>query len=227
MQTRLFQKVMVDNRGEVLVVGKVFCKDHECNGNISNRNRADVTRVVRKRLEAAVKRGEEGEVGECDKGLDAHAAVNKCLKGGEADDLHRFHICRSSDQGQNQRQRIAAEDTDDKGDELELLGAVGGHQHGNEQRHQTAENRKVADRVSRARGIGAQLGDCVTRKRQTDDCNGRTNDNRRHQLGNPLDTDFFHNQCDDNIHKSGKNRTEDQSEITERHGNAARKCRRH
>ena len=72
-----------------------------------------------------------------------------------------------------------------------------------------------------------EVADGVGCKGKTDDRNGRPDNDGRHKLIDPCNPCEFYNDCDDNIHKAGKNRAQNQAEEAELHGNAACKGREH
>ena len=85
----------------------------------------------------------------------------------------------------------------------------------------------MVDYVGRGNAVklssAGQVADGIAGKRKTDDCNGGSDDNGRHNLGNPLYARYLNNYGDNDINQSGKNRTENEAEIAKSHGNASGK----
>ena len=53
-----------------------------------------------------------------------------------------------------------------------------------------------------------EIADSVSCERKTDYCNCRADNSRRHELIYPVNANCFNNDSNNNINKSGKNRTD-------------------
>ena len=121
-----------------------------------------------------------------------------------------------ADQGKDGSDKIARQDPDDEGDQFDHVLAVGGAEHGHRQCHQAADQRDIH---RAAFHIAAhQVADGVARKAQSDDGNGGSDDDRGHQLVDPLDTAEFDDQRDDDIDQARDQGAEDQACITDGDG---------
>ena len=69
--------------------------------------------------------------------------------------------------------------------------------------------------------------DCISCQRKADYRNRRADNYCRHNFVNPINTDTFNNNRDDNIDESGKESTDNQSQKTKLSGNSTGKCRSH
>ena len=83
METGLFQKILLDDGGEVLVVGDVLGKDHEGHGNVGPEEGLDVVEVDS--LDA-MDGFLEGELGSGDEGFEGDGGEQVGDRG-EVDDL--------------------------------------------------------------------------------------------------------------------------------------------
>ena len=143
----------------------------------------------------------------------------------EVDDLERFVVRRNADAGEDRRSRIAREDTDDERDHFKHLLAVDRAEHGDGERDETANE---AD-VRRSRGARSdEIADRVARERKSDDRDGRSDDDCRHDLVDPFDARELHDDRDNDIDETGEACADDQAEVTEFHGgNGARERGEH
>ena len=75
---------------------------------------------------------------------------------------------------------------------------------------------------------GAQrIRDRTARKGKSDQRNRRPDDDGGHDLVDPANARKLDGNCDDDIYKSRKYRTDQKAEIAHRHGSRSRKCRSH
>ena len=68
---------------------------------------------------------------------------------------------------------------------------------------------------------GYQIPDCVSCQGKTNDGNGGTDNDGRHQLVDPGNADKLNDQRDDNVNQTCDNRTENESEASKGHGYTA------
>ena len=72
-----------------------------------------------------------------------------------------------------------------------------------------------------------QVADGVSGKGESDDRDGRADDDGRHDLIDPVYADELDNSSDDDIYESGEECADDEAEPAERHGYTAGKSRKH
>ena len=209
------------------MVGDVLSKDNERNRHIRYEDGEYIGPV---QLADALERADEGEIGESQEGLEGDSAVGKHIfcKDGEVDDLERVNAGAVADDGEYGRNEISCEDADDERDELEGLLAVGGAEHGHGEGDKSADQRGIRGgehdgRFALEDGDIAleQIADGVSGKGESDDRDGRADDDGGHDLIDPVYADELDNSSDDDIYESGEECTDDEAEPAERHRNAA------
>ena len=124
-----------------------------------------------------------------------------------------------ADQGKDGSDKIACQDTDDEGDQLDHVLAVGGAEHGHRQRHQAADQRDIDGAPFHV--ATHQVTDGVAREAQADDGDGGSDDDRGHQLVDPLDAAELDDQGDGDINEARDQGAEDQAGIADGDGGRA------
>ena len=195
------------------MVGQVLGKDHEGHRRVGHEQRQQVGAV-----DAAPVRLEEHEVRQGDqRGHGGEGAV--------VDDAEAHVAGVPADQAQDACQGVARHDADHEGDQLGGALAEGGGQHGHGQGHQTAEQ---ADLGIAALNVGGhEQADGVGGQRQADDGHDGPDDDRGHELVDPLDAAEFHDQRQDHIDGARDARADDQPRVAHRHGGGAGEGREH
>ena len=206
IQARIFQKICVNDRGDVFMVRDVFSKDDEGNRHISHEENAEVFRID---LAEALCCGQEGEVRNLQECLQRDAAFRECLEGLEADDLQICIAGAVSDQGEDQGNGISAQDADDERDHADVRIAVGACQHRCEQGDDSAEDRDVGLGTGSAADL--QIRDGAAGQRETDDRDSRTDDYRRHEAVNPAGSGCLDRNGQDYIDQAGEYCTDDET----------------
>ena len=139
VETGLLQKILLNDGGQVLVVGDMLGEDDQGHGGVGHGNGADVGAV---NILEALDGLDEGELGERNDGL--HTEVGEQVDQGiEVDDLQRVHTGEGTDDGEDGGQSVTGQDTHDEGDQADHLLTEGGAEHGNGQGDQTAEDSDV------------------------------------------------------------------------------------
>ena len=207
VETGLLQKILLNDGGQVLVVGDMLGEDDQGHGGVGHGNGADVGAV---NILEALDGLDEGELGERNDGL--HTEVGEQVDQGiEVDDLQRVHTGEGTDDGKDGGQSVTGQDTHDEGDQADHLLTEGGAEHGNGQGDQTAED---SDVDGAAGGSGLQVADGVTGQGQTDDGNGGTNDHGGHQLFDPVHANELDDESDQHVDQTGDDSTDDQTQVT-------------
>ena len=121
-----------------------------------------------------------------------------------------------TDKSEDGSDKIARQNTDNKGDQLDHIFAVSGAEHGHRQGHETADQ----SHIHRAAFYVAshQVADGIAGKAQTDDCNRGSDDDGGHQFVDPLDTAELDNHGNDHIHETGDQSTDNQSCVADGDG---------
>ena len=116
------------------MIGKVFCKDDECDGDVRNGDGADIAadRAPLRRGEGPREGGEESEFGQ----------PLHLLEEGEVDDLRRFDVRAHADERKDRREQVSRKDAADEGDHFEHLLAVHRADDGDAERHERADEAK-------------------------------------------------------------------------------------
>ena len=200
----VFEQVVLDDGGEVLVVCDVLGKDHEGNGNVCYCYRAYVSGVnVRK----AAERLDKGEFGN---------PLHVCEEG-EVDYLECVDTGDISDYGEDGSDCITGYDADDEGDHFEELLAVyragDGHTEGDESANDGDIGGGYRCSVYLDRS-GGEIADGVSGKRKTDDGNGGTDNDGGHDLIYPCNAAELDDDRDHDIYKTGERRADDETGIS-------------
>ena len=199
MEAGIFKKVMVDNGRQVLMVGNMFCENHEGYRYIGNSNGGDVLSV---HIAKPFKGFDESKLG-----YPFHS-----VEGAEVENFQGIIAGRFTNQGENQGYYITRDDTKNKGNQLHHFLTLDGKEDDGQQRYQSADEidpsccvhyigrHGICETKGVSDGIGGQ--------RQTDDGHSRPDDNRRHELSDPGNTGGFHNDRDNNIDQPCKGSTD-------------------
>ena len=189
------------------MVGQMLGEDDKGHRCIGHENRQQIGAG-----HAAPVRLGEGELRQRDKGADM---VQRFV----VDDNQGVVSGVLADQGKDGGDQIAGQNADDEGDQLDHMLAVGGAEHGHGQRHQAADQRDIHGAAFHV--AAHQVADGVAREAQTDDGDGGSDDDRGHQLVDPLDAAELDDQGDDDIHQACDQGAEDQAGITDGDGGRA------
>ena len=186
------------------MVSQVLGEDDEGNRGIGHENRQHIGTGHT----APVRLG-EGELRQGDKRAD----VVQCFI---VDDDEGIVSGVLANQGKDRSDKITCQNTDDEGNQLDHVLAIGGAEHSHRQRHQAADQRDIHGTAFHV--AAHQVADGVSRKTQSDDGDGGSDNHRRHQLVNPLDTAEFDDQGNGDIHETRDQGAEDQSGIADGNG---------
>ena len=216
MEARIFEQVVVDDRAQVLVVRNVLGEYHEGNRYIGDSNCGNVFRVDGVQPLEGLNESEFRHP--------LHGA-----EGAEVEDLQAVVSDVFADQGEDQGDDVARDDTQDERNQLEHLFTLHGEEDDSEQSDQRADQ---VDPQGAAHGIGSLrtaktegVADGVSGQRQADDGDGRSDDDRGHQFGDPPDTRDLYDDRDDNVNQAGEDGTDDQSGIADGdRGGTAESC---
>ena len=121
-------------------------------------------------------------------------------------------IGKISDNGEDRACDIARSDADYEGDELHALGTLDGSKDGD------AEGDKADEDADEVIFAGGSSGDIAYRARaeaETDESNGRSDDDGGKELLDPLGSDEVDNECDDGIDKTCDDCADDYAECAE------------
>ena len=238
------KKVALDDRGDVLMVGDVLCEYYECNGNVCNRDSAE---ILGSELIEAAERGKEGELGNCKEGREADAILPKICEVAEIDELKRGVLGSNAYNGEDKGCGVACKDTENEGDELCHLLTVCRAKDNGKEGYKTAKNsdKRICKR-NEVCGFAyndavlhnllkyrfgdvtlLKIADSVACKRKTDDSDRRADNYGRHKLVDPIGADELNDKCDDHVNETCENRTCDKAEVSDRGACRACKCRRH
>ncbi len=212
-QSGLFEKVNADNGAQVLVVGQVLGEDNEGHRGIGDEQGEQVGAGQSAPVRFHEAEGREGD------------EVVHVVHGAVVDHDQRVVPGVLSDQGKDGRTEIARENADDEGNQLDHVLAVGGGQHRNGQRDQAADQAHIDGTALYARGH--QVADCVACEAQSDDGDRRSDDDRGHQLVDPLDAGDLDDNRDDHIDEAGDQGADNQAGITDCHGGRTAECGEH
>ncbi len=207
METGLFCEVGSDDGRQVLVVGDVLSKDNECHRDVGYSDGCDVPEI---------------------QFLDTFERLNKCEVGnpfdvcefGEVDYLESIVAGYKAENGEQGRYKVTCEDSDDEGNHLQHLLAEEGAEHRDSQSDETADD---ADISGSSGGVAGQIADGIACQRKSDDCDGRSDDNCRHELIDPFDADCFDDDCQNHIDETREGRADDQTCVTGLCGNGTGK----
>ena len=220
-QSGLFaDKVLTDDGTEVLVVGDMFGEDDECNGQEGNGNFGNARSGQGRTF---FNGADQSKAGIGQEGLDGH--VGEVIDEGLPVDDHKvFALSGHTDQGEDGRDEVARGNTEDKRDQFHHLESLlSGEDNNGEESDQTAE--KTDQVISAVDSIGRSLNDIshsASGKRKTDDGNGRSDNDGRHQLGDPTGPNEFDDDGKHDVNAAGKERTDDDTEVSVSEGYAKR-----
>ena len=205
------------------MVCDMFRKDDEGHGDIGDGNRSDIgsERADLAEIVTSLKRFYKAEIRQ----------PLHILEFGEIDNFERVHVRGVADSRKDRREGIAREDTDDEREQPEILFTVyrAGHRH--RQSHESADQSDVG----RAYHFGGlvqdvslhQIPDGVSGEGKPDDGDGGTDDDGGHELIHPLYADEFHDDGDDDVYESRESGSDNEAEIADGSGDAARESGRH
>ena len=152
----------------------------------------------------------------------------------KVDNTHLFRAGDVTEPRKDRRERIPRKDADDERDHLHHFFAVDGTDDGDCKREQCADEAEAGiqrhDITACTRvdtGAAERVLNGAARQRKSDQCNRRPDDRRRHDFIDPFDAHAFDDNGDDDVHESREHGADDQSQIPQSRGNAARKRRRH
>ena len=205
IQSRILQQVAADDARDVLVVCDVLCEDNEGNRYIGRKDRSNIGT------------GNLGEAGKCMRECEVRNreerrqldAIRK--EAGQGAEVRNLQSCVSrcdSDEGEDRCQNISRKDADDERDHTCVLPAVGAGKHCGKQCYKSAQDGNLG--CFTGCGADLQIADRISGQAQTDDGNGRPDDNGRHQAINPVDADCFCDRGNDDIDKTRKDGTQQQ-----------------
>ena len=218
VQAGILQQVLANDGGQVLVVSQVLREDHEGHGNIGHQNSGEVAHI---QILYALHGLQEGKL--------RHSKDLHILEQGE---VNNGNAAQGKDGGHN----IARQDTDDEGDHLGHLLAVGGNDHHHQQGDHGAGKGSPGGGIHDEVGRGAEVGLCAvgehifdgsTGQRQADQSHGGSDDGCGHDLIDPVNTDQLDHDGDDHIHQASQGSTDDQTGKTGRCGDRAAESSRH
>ena len=205
-KTGLFaNEVAVDDGREVLMVSDMLCKYNECNGHIKH---CDIAKSGEINAFTDV---QEGEIRNMDPAADRTEI--KSFQSVEGEDLEVGVAGSIADKGEDKGCCIACEDTDDEGDEPCHLFAVYGAGDNGAKSDKTAKDGNEVI-LAGYRGLG-QIANSVACKAQTDDGNGGSDDDGRHELVDPLGAAELNDSCDDDIDKTRQHSADEDAEVAE------------
>ena len=224
------EQIVLDDGGDVLVIGEVFRKDDERHRNIGNGDGADIgTEVAHVTREIRLKEGlDEGEVGHPLHAL-KEREVNEAQAGIDAGNVAESR----KDGGKD----ISRQDTDDEGNHLHHLLAVNGADDGGGERHKGAQQGKPCMEIhcvasADEGGVSDGLSHRASREGKSDERNRGADDDGGHDLIDPANACELDDNGDDDVDKSRKHGADQDSKIADRlgrraHGRRACKCRSH
>ena len=233
LKTGICNEVLANDGGKVLVVCDMLCEYNKSNGKEGNNNLNHCAAV---KLNTSVSDFLEGldkrKVGKADEGSKANKitlGINEVVnKGVEVDYSEVIKVECVTDKGEDCGYNIANADTDNEGNKpghLVLL-LCRANNYGSKSNKSAKKGNKVVATVKRldlkSAGVeegllcSACLNDIAhssSRKGQTDNSNGGTDDNRGHKLIYPIGADKVNDNSDENISKSGYNRAENDTAV--------------
>ena len=197
IQSRILQQVAADDARDILVVCDVLCEDNEGNRYIGRKDRSNIGT------------GNLGEAGKCMRECEVRnreerrqldAIRKEACQGAEIRNLQSCVSCCDSDEGEDRCQNISRKDADDERDHTCVLPAVGAGKHCGKQCYKSAQDGNLG--CFTGCGADLQITDRISGQAQTDDGNGRADDDGRHQAVNPADADSLCDRGNDDIDKT-------------------------
>ena len=136
----------------------------------------------------------------------------------EVHDLEIVHVKAETERGEDRRHDVTRADADDEGYELHGLEALltradDDGEEGDQATEESDEVVRAVDAVARRR---RDAGHRAAGKRQTDECNGGSDDHGRHELGHPFRARKVDDDRDDDVHHARKRRADEDAQIAER-----------
>ena len=198
MQAGILGQVLVDDGGQVLVVGQMLGKDHESHRHVSHSHGGDVGGVD---LLHTLQGGQEGELG--------YGEQADILKDVEVDDRG------NTGHGEDQGHHITGQNADDEGDQADHLLAVDGADHDHSQSDHGADERHPQvgshdeSTVAVLRTVGEHVVDGGAGQGHTDQSHGGADNHGGHQLVDPLNANQLDDDGDDHIHQTGQDSAQD------------------
>ena len=204
-KTGFFQKIYVDNGGEILVIGKVFGKYDECYRNIRSEEcdkirTGNLRKSIFSKHESKVRQFKDLTSLKCtvinhNKGCVTGCSPNEIKYGSKS---------------------ITGENTDNKRDQSADFFAVSRAKHCYSKGNKTADKGNIDTAVL---GAGTcQTADSASCERKSNSCNCWANDDRGHKLADPLNSAELNNYGNNNIHKACHGSTNNKAYITNGHG---------
>ena len=186
----------------------VLCKFDDRNrheGDCDVGQRSSVDRVQRVGLQCRNK----GELRNPDKGCQGER-MECVIQRREVHDAERLDAGDVADNGEQQCQEITDRNADHKRNQLDHFAAAHGCGNNCQECDGSDQNRKQAVGVT---AVVGHPGCCGSGKRKSDERNDRADDDCRHELVYPAASDRTDNQCNDDIDKSGKENTDNDTPV--------------
>ncbi len=209
VQAGVGDQVMLDDGGEVLVVRDMFSQSDERHGGEEHEEADDVS-------DSADLVGGFGISAEHAQESEArHFEELHVVEGGQVDQLHGFVAGAAADQGEDQGDRVRAENADDEGNHPDALVALGAGVYGDDERDHAHQD---GDQVIAAGGGVVQVVDRAAAEGKTDQRNGGADDDRRQQFVDPLGTSHLDDQGNDDVYQAGKQSAQEDAQEAESYG---------
>ena len=219
MEAGLLKQILVNDGGQVLMISNMLGEDYEGNGNISNSDGKDI--LGSDGLEA-FESLHEGE-------------VRNPFHGAESGEIEHFQCVIAvnvADQGEDEGNNVAGNNTDNEGNQLHHFLSLDGAEDNRQQ------GDKGADQADPALGIHdisaviqhstlQGITDGVAGQGQSDDGNGGSDDDGGHELTDPGDTGELDDGSDDHINQAGEKSAQYQAGIADRSGGGTAKSSEH
>ena len=134
------------------MIRHVLGKHHEGHGDIRHGNGADIGPA---QLVKGTKSGEEGEIGQRNEGIEGDTALYQLGEVGEIHNHQGVVVGGDTDDGEQSRQHVACQNTEDKGNQTHHFLTEGGGQHGHRQGDEAANQRNIGRTAGRGQGFAA------------------------------------------------------------------------
>ena len=147
-------------------------------------------------------------------GKPRHLDQRHIVKGGQIDQLQGFNAGAAADQGHHQGDQVRAQNTDDEGNHLHALAALGAGIHRNQESDHAHQN---GPQVIGTGGGIVQVVDRASAQGKADQGDGGADDHGGQQFIDPFRAGRLDDQSDHHIDQSGEHSAQENAQEAERH----------
>ena len=214
IQTRLFQQITLDDAGEILVVGDMLREYDEGDGDVGD---GDGGYIAAGEAVEALEGLKEGEIWH-----PGHIGEET-----EVDDLKSGILGGVADNGEDGGDDVTGKDADDEGNHLKEFLAENGAEHGGGKSYEAADHADIgAGAVRNCAGGTHEIAYCVAGEGESDDGDRGSDNDGGHELIDPAGSDSLYDESDYNVHKTGEESAENETEVADLSGSRAGEGRR-